>query len=147
MPMLFRTTVLATRSVIPLTTVHSQIHTSASKLSPKSLKSLYKRVGIYKDKDDLVEELVTNAVHVDTKRTGIIALNKPSFLPVRKADDSQYSIEEILPRLAEAFGVKELHYVRAPERYVMSFKFWLLDLISGLIFLVEFPFAMGPAKN
>ena len=145
--MLFRTTVLATRSVIPLTTVHSQIHTSTSKLSPKSLKSLYKRVGIYKDKDDLVTDLVTNAVHVDTKRTGIIALNKPSFLPVRKADDSPYSIEEILPRLAEAFGVKELHYVRAPERYVMSFKFGISDLTSGLVFFLECSFGLGPAKN
>ena len=117
MPMFFRTTVLATRRAIPFTAGHSQIHTTGSKLSPKSLKSLYKRVGIYKDKEALVADLVQNAVHVDTKRTGLVALNKPSFLPVRKADDSQYCIEELLPRLAEAFGVKELHYVRAPERY------------------------------
>ena len=116
MPMFSRFTVLATRRAIPPTTSHSQIHTSGSNLSPKSLKSLYKRVGVYKDKETLVEDLLINAVHVDTKKTGLVALNKPSSLPVRKAGDSQYSIEELLPRLAEAFGVKELHYVRAPER-------------------------------
>ena len=116
MPMFFRFTVLATRRAIPPTTGHSQIHTSGSNLSPKSLKSLYKRVGVYKDKETLVEDLLINAVHVDTKKTGLVALNKPFSLPVRKAGDSQYSIEELLPRLAEAFGVKELHYVRAPER-------------------------------
>ena len=115
--MLFRTTALSTRRAIPLTAGHAQIHTTGSMLSPKSLKSLYKSAGIYKDKEALVEDLVRNAVHVDTKRTGLVALNKPSFLPVRKTGDSQHSIEELLPRLAEAFGVKELHYVRAPERY------------------------------
>ena len=81
------------------------------------MKGIYKTAGIFKDKDALLMDLVENAVHVDTKKTGVVALNKPPFLPVRKADDAQYSIEELLPSLAEVFGVKELHFVRAPERY------------------------------
>ena len=116
MPVFSRANVLVTRHAIPLAAVSAQIHTTGYKSSPKSLKSLFKRVGVYRDKDALVEDLCLNAVHVDTKRTGLVALNKPSSLPVRKSGDSRYSIEELLPRLAEAFEVKELHFVRAPER-------------------------------
>ena len=116
MPVFPHANVLITRHAIPLAAVSLQIHTTGYKSSPKSLKSLFKRVGVYRDIDALVEDLCLNAVHVDTKRTGLVALNKPSSLPVRKTGDSRYSIEELLPRLAEAFEVKELHYVRAPER-------------------------------
>ena len=112
----FPTVFAMRRAAMPSIKSHCQTRTTMSKFGTRSLKGAYKTAGVFKDKDALLTDLVQNAVHVDTRKTGLVALNKPPFLPVRKADDARHSIEELLPSLAEVFGVKELHFVRAPER-------------------------------
>ena len=49
-----------------------------------------------------------------------MAINKPAGLPVRRMDDASHSLMEAMPDLAEALGVEELHFVKAPERCVGS---------------------------
>jgi hypothetical protein len=79
----------------PLSTLTTHEGTNKKKSSSSSLKSLYARVAVYKDTDALVADLVQNVVHVDAS-SGLVAFNKPSGLPVKRAENSEERNSTIL---------------------------------------------------
>lgn len=100
-------------------TTEAIVNPQGSKFTSKNcaLKSVYSKVCVYKDRSAFVNDLLSNAVHLDPKGSGLVALNKPAGIPIKPLEDSQFSLDGAIPLIAKELGVERLHRVRAPERY------------------------------
>ena len=83
------------------------------------LKREYEHLCVWKDQNDMVEQLYSNIVYYEPEKdkSGLVVLNKPYGLPKSTGDDSTYSLETSLPHLADKLGVNSLNVIKCCERF------------------------------
>jgi len=85
---------------------------------PKILNT-FAKLNKWKSQATLVDHLKKNVVFYNPKEDehGLVVINKPYGLPIKKAEDSEYCLEGCIGALATLLGEKQLHVIKSVERF------------------------------
>ena len=121
-PRILRQFTVVSQANVQIKNVDSDLRESTKskeKIPNNKLKRDYERLCVWKDQNDMVEELYSSVVYHEPEKdkSGLVVINKPYGLPKSTGDDSRYSLETSLPHLADKLGVANLDIIKCCERF------------------------------
>lgn len=116
--------VFKTRGMVDIPRTFVRCVSDSKSVSKKALRHLYMNEGKFQCSESLASHLASNVVYFDLKndKSGLIVVNKPAGLPMRKTDDSSVGLTDALPLLSSMLGLKlkpdnKLHVIRTTHRH------------------------------